>query len=483
MGSHLPESEISSSKLYSAVHQLSAEHDGMTGVYPIMDALEAYSSRVLLVRSAEKTLDVQYYIWRRDSTGLLLLYELYLAAERGVRVRLLLDDLGSFGLDDWLARLNDHPNIEVRLFNPLSSRKIRMLGFVTDFSRANRRMHNKSITADQAMSIVGGRNVGDEYFAATEGVLFADLDVLTIGPAAETVSHDFDLYWNSLSSYPVEHLFQQKVSTEVLMKELSGVFNHPDSLKYVVALQNALFTKQFVNQELPFEWVPVRLVSDNPAKGMGEAVDSDLLLYRLVPLLGESVEQLDLVSPYFVPTKNGAKYFAELARQGAKIRILTNALEATDVAVVHSGYMKHRKKLLKSGIELYEMKETVDIYDGEEREKQKIFGSSSSSLHAKTFAINKHQVFVGSFNFDPRSARLNTELGFVIDSPTMAASLDEIFSDKLKYAAYKVELTEKGKLRWHNEQPPIVFTSEPNISWFKRTLIRSLSYLPLDPFL
>lgn len=479
----LSESELAHSKLYQAVQILSSEHGGASAVYPIQDALEAYSSRVLLVRSAEKTLDVQYYIWRRDNTGLLLLYELYLAAERGVRVRLLLDDLGSFGLDDWLVMLNDHPNIEVRLFNPFSSRKSRLLGFVTNFKRANRRMHNKSITADQSMSIVGGRNIGDEYFAATEGVLFADLDVLTLGPAALQVSHDFDLYWNSQSAFPAKEVVKQTALKSKLLKDLSAVFDHPDSLKYIIALQNALFTQQFVNQDLPFEWTTMRLVSDNPAKGVNKAKESDLLLYKLVPLLGESVEQFDLVSPYFVPTRRGARYFKELARQGVKVRVLTNALEATDVALVHSGYMRRRKKLLKAGIELYEMKNDIGMETDDEREKQRIFGSSGSSLHAKTFAVNNQKLFVGSFNFDPRSARLNTELGFVIDSPTLAAELHNIFDQRLVGVSYRLFLTDKKRLRWEDQKSEQVFKHEPNTSMLKRFLIRGMSWLPLEPFL
>lgn len=484
--SNLSADELANSSLYQAIQALSLQHEaGQSGIYPITDALEAYSSRVLLVRNAQQTLDVQYYIWRKDNTGLLLLYELYLAAERGVKVRLLLDDLGSFGMDDWLAMLNGHPNIEVRIFNPFWSRKVRLWGFVTDFSRANRRMHNKSITADHAMSIVGGRNIGDEYFAATEGVLFADLDVLAIGPVAQEVGEDFTAYWQSQSAYPVEQLFKPKVEAASLFDDVGRIFNHPNALQYVLALQNTQFTRQFVSQQLPFEWVSVRWVSDNPAKGVGEAKESDLLLYQLASLLDETaIHQLDLVSPYFVPTRKGARYFKDLAQQGAEIRILTNSLAATDVAVVHSGYIKHRKKLLKANIELYEMKDAADLYGAENKERQKIFGSSGSSLHAKTFSINQRKVFVGSFNFDPRSARFNTESGFVIHSPTMAASLNDVFSSKMASTAYQLVINKHGRLEWHEQTEPYrTYTKEPGSSWFKRSFIRFLSWFPLDPLL
>lgn len=481
----VPYSEIAQSQLFQSIQLLSEENNNLTGIYAITDALEAYSSRVLLVRTAEKTLDVQYYIWRNDNTGLLLLYELYLAAERGVRVRLLLDDLGSYGIDDWLAMLDAHPNVEVRLFNPFSSRVVRTLDFLTNFSRANRRMHNKSITADTAMTIVGGRNIGDEYFAATEGVLFADLDVLAVGPAAQAVANDFDRYWHSPSAYAVSQLFKQNTSSEVLLGSLNGVFQHPNALLYLVALQNTSFTRQFYQQQLPFEWVDVRLVSDNPAKGEGKEKESDLLLYQLLPMLDEhEAQSVYLVSPYFVPTRKGAKYFYELSKQGVDIQILTNSLAATDVAVVHSGYMKHRKKLLRSGIDLYEIKNFAVESELEGKDKQRIFGSSSTSLHAKTFAINQRKVFVGSFNFDPRSARLNTELGFVIDSPSMAAKIERVFSEKLHSSAYKLQITPQGKLQWYEQGTPFkVHTKEPESTWLKRTLVRMLSWLPLDPLL
>lgn len=479
----LPEAEISASKVYTRVHELSEENDNLSGVYPIVDALEAYTSRALLIHTAQKTLDVQYYIWRKDSTGMSLLYGLYLAAERGVRVRLLLDDFGSFGMDDWLAVLNEHPNIEVRLFNPLRNRKIRSLGFVTDFYKANRRMHNKSLTADQAMSIVGGRNIGDEYFAATDGILFADLDVLTIGPAAAAVSADFDRYWHSLSAYPVEQLLKQKMTINDLQLELEKVLNHPDASRYNKVIQNISFSRDYKKRDLPFEWVPVRLVSDDPAKGMGKSEESELLLSQLLPLLREGeISQLDWVSPYFVPTRNGAKYFNYLAQQGAQVRILTNSLAATDVAIVHSGYIKHRKKMLKAGVQLFEMKndDIADLYGGDQ--KQKIFGSSGSSLHAKTFAINGRKVFVGSFNFDPRSARLNTELGFVIDSPSLAAELDNIFTEKLKNTAYRLQLN-NNKIQWQDEALDRIYSRDPESSLFKRSIIRFLSWLPLDSIL
>lgn len=486
----LPYDEISESSLYQSIESLSEANNELSGVYPLEPALEAFLARVLLVRAAEKTLDVQYYIWRNDNTGTLLFYELFLAAERGVRVRLLLDDLGSYGLDDWLAMLNEHPNIEVRLFNPFSSRKTRVFDFIRNFNRANRRMHNKSFTADQAMTIVGGRNIGDEYFAATNGVLFSDLDVLTVGPAAAKVSRDFDRYWISQSAYPVEQLYQPKKERDELLKQVNQVFNKPEALHYVMALKDTYFTSEFNSHNLPLEWTNVRLVSDDPIKGMGLDKDSDLLMYRLDQLMDKEVHKLDLVSPYFVPAKVGTETFVNLANEGAEVRILTNAQEATDVMAVHSGYMKRRKALLEAGVEVYEMKSHAEITNGVSKESGSgsgsgsgVFGSSGSSLHAKTFSINNQQLFVGSFNFDPRSTRLNTELGFLIDSPTLATQLNEVFVERILETTYQVKLDEKGKLYWvekTKDNPAIIHHKEPGTTWFQRSAVRFMSWLPID---
>jgi len=479
----LPYEEISESTLYQTVERLSQEHNSLSGVYPLDAALDAFLARVLLIRAAEKTLDVQYYIWRKDNTGGMLMYELLLAAERGVRVRLLLDDLGSFGIDDWLGMMNEHPNIEVRLFNPFKSRRFRAFDFVTNFKRANRRMHNKSLTADQIMTIVGGRNVGDEYFAATDGILFSDLDVLSLGPVAGEVSQDFDRYWMSESSLPVDNVFKAKKSKNDVLRHISSTFSKPEAMLYVTALQNVYFTNGFNSKDLPFEWVDVRLVSDDPIKGIGLDDDSDLMLYRLEELLNIKIKKLDLVSPYFVPAKVGTETFVDLANNDAQIRVLTNALEATDVTAVHSGYMKRRKDLLEAGIEVYEMKNRPELAD-EGGSGTGVFGSSGSSLHAKTFSINNEQVFVGSFNFDPRSARLNTEMGFLIESPALADALDEVFTNRITEASYEVKLDEKGKLYWVEKgEPDIIYHKEPNTSIFKRSLVRFLSWLPLDRML
>ncbi len=500
----LPHEEILTTKLGKIAEVYGQEHPGFSGVFALNNPVDAFAARIFMARAAEKTLDVQYYIWRKDLTGTMLLYELFQAAERGVRVRLLLDDLGVVDMDDWLAMLNSHANIEVRLFNPFPTRRMRMLGFVTDFSRVNRRMHNKSFTVDQSVTISGGRNVGDEYFAATDQVLFADLDVMVIGPAAAATSEDFDRYWMSQSAYPVDQLFEQKKDALSLKAEVDKILARPDSAQYTQALRQTSFAQRMLAKDLSMDWVKTRLVSDDPAKGLGPVDRSGLMIYSLESMMGQSIQKLDLVSSYFVPTKAGVEVFSTMAAHGTKIRILTNALEATDVAAVHSGYAKHRKALLRAGVELYEMKrESPAASDGIASfgsgrgsggsgsgsgsgsgwsgSGSGGFGSSGSSLHAKTFSVNGKQIYIGSFNFDPRSAELNTESGFVIDSPAMAEAVDKMFIERVPQTAYQVKLDENGKLYWLEQgDTPVIHRHDPGAGWFKRAMVKVLSWLPIE---
>jgi len=464
---------------------MAASHPGRSGVLPLLGSLDAFAARMVLINSAEQSLDVQYYIWRDDITGNLLLRALHDAARRGVRVRLLLDDNGVTGLDEKLAMLNAEPNAEVRLFNPFPFRTFKPLGFLVDFSRLNRRMHNKSLTIDGQVTIAGGRNVGDEYFGATQGVAFADLDVMVAGAVVDDVSTDFDRYWNSPSAYPAEALIDSPPPARIA--ELEAAYRHMDAdvraQTYVSAVATSHLTRLLMAGQLDFEWVPVRLVSDDPAKVLGKAPPESLVLNRIVELLEQPRQSVDLISPYFVPTEKGVEAFAALAAQGVAVRVLTNALEATDVAAVHAGYAKYREPLLEAGIALYEMQRESD--PGRTREKAGPFGSSGSSLHAKTFSVDGERIFVGSFNFDPRSARLNTELGFVIKSPKLARAAARSFDENIPRDAYELGLDEDGDLHWidRSSGEPHKLTREPATSWWRLAYVRFLSLLPIEGLL
>src|SRR5262245_10968732 len=300
-------SDTGGTRLGKAVSPGVAAHPATSGIHPLRDAREAFAARALLAEVAERSLDVQYYIWRKDLTGTLLFRALLAAADRGVRVRLLLDDNNTAGLDATLAALDAHPNIEVRLFNPFPFRKARLLGYATDFGRLNRRMHNKSFTADNQVSIVGGRNVGDEYFGATHGVLFADLDVLAVGPIVQEVSQAFDRYWASESSYPADAVLPAAPADRIaaITSDARRIEQSPEAVEYVRAIRNSSLARDLTQGKLALEWVATRIVCDDPAKGLGQAAAPSLVYRQLQEILGDPRSGLDLVSPYFVPTSAG----------------------------------------------------------------------------------------------------------------------------------------------------------------------------------
>jgi len=462
-------------------------HPGLSGIVALPDGHDAFAARALLADAAERTLDARYYMWHNDMSGSMLFSALRRAADRGVQVRLLLDDNNTAGLDPVLAALDAHPNIAVRLFNPFRVRRWRLLGYLTDFKRLNRRMHNKSFTADGQVTVIGGRNVGDEYFDAGQGGApwFVDLDVLAIGPVVGDVSQDFDRYWASASSIPAARVLPRATATSIagVAADAARVEHHPDAAAYREALARSSFVKDLLAHRLTFDWAGTRMLSDDPAKGLGRAPEDALLWHRLKEILAAPMHELRLVSPYFVPGSAGVEALAVIARQGVKVAVLTNALEATDVAVVHAGYAKRRKSLLAAGITLFELKR------GSSGSRKRVgwtggsgSGSSGSSLHAKTFAVDRSRVFVGSFNFDPRSARLNTEMGFVIDSSALADALARRFADEVPARAYQVGLGDTGQLRWidRHDGVEVVREEEPGTGVWWRFAVAVLSLLPIE---
>ena len=473
-------------RLGRSVAPLVAAHPGTAGIHLLPNPRDAFAVRMLLAQAAETSLDIQYYIWRGDLTGTLLFEALRAAADRGVRVRLLLDDNNTLGLDTQIGALDSHPNIEVRLFNPFVLRDARLIGFLTDFRRLNRRMHNKSFTADNQVTVIGGRNVGDEYFgAAAEGsLLFADLDVLAIGSVVHELSSDFDRYWASASAYPADRIVPAVAPEllEALEDRAARIERDPGAAAYVSAVRDSPIVRQVLDETLPFDWAPTQMVSDDPAKGLGSAPPEALLPEQLREVIGNPVDTLDIVSPYFVPTAAGVESFVGMAERGVRIRLVVNSLAATDVDAVHSGYAKRRKPLLEAGILLYEM--ALVSQQGDRRHAGP-FGSSASSLHAKTFSVDGARVFVGSFNFDPRSVKLNTELGFVIESATVARRIADALDESIPTVAYEVHLSDTGDLYWTGQGGGelVRYDVEPGTSAWQRAAVWFMSLLPLEPLL
>jgi len=477
--------DTAATRLGRGVAPVVAAHPGRSGIHPLSLPIEAFAARVLLADAADRTLDVQYYLWHDDETGTLMLEALWRAAARGVRVRLLLDDITASGQDARFAAIDAHPNVEVRLYNPFVHRDARALDFIADFERVNRRMHNKSFTADNQVAIVGGRNVGNEYYGAGEGVEFTDLDVVAVGPVVRDVSAAFDLYWNSPSAYPIASLVPPPADGQAMLEAaFAATRADPDAAAYREALRDSPQVRELVGGRLPFEWTAVRVVRDEPGKTLDTTDDNSLLLLAtLLPAIGEPRTSFDLVSPYFVPGERGTEVLASLARRGVRVRILTNSLAATDVGPVHAGYAKRREALLRAGVRRYEFKPLAA--PPASGAKKGIAGSRAGSLHAKTFAIDDEHIFVGSFNFDPRSARLNTEMGLVIDSPTLARRLVARLDADLQAMAWEVRLRDDGALEWIERGPAgeVRYAEEPQTTPLRRAWIRALSVLPIDGLL
>lgn len=463
-----------------AAERAASPRGGDAGFVAIPEARDAFAVRALLARAAERSLDLQYYIWRDDLSGSLLLTALREAAERGVRVRLLLDDANlSPKLDLALAALDAHERVEVRLFNPFVGRQFRPWGYLTDFRRLNRRMHNKLFIADNQVAVVGGRNVGDEYFGAGAATGFADLDVMAVGAVVRAASRDFDAYWASDSSYPADRVIGpvDAARSAAAWAGIAAASERPEAADYLAALQGQTLVRRMFAGELPLEWTTIQLVSDSPTKGLGLAGPAERLPDLLRRAVGEPNDELLLVSPYFVPTKAGTEALVALAARGVRVRILTNSLQATDVSAVHAGYAKWRKPLLRAGVSIHELKATARLV-----ETDLALGSSAASLHAKTFVSDRARVFIGSFNLDPRSARFNTEVGVVIDSAATGRSIADFFAAGVDDVAYAVRLDERGRLIWVERRADgeRVHRQEPGAGLGRRLLVRVLSWLPLD---
>jgi putative cardiolipin synthase len=475
-----------SSALVEAAAKLRADRPAMlNGIHALGDGTDAFAARIALVDAATSSIDVQYYIWHDDLTGGLLLDALRRAADRGVRVRLLLDDNNTSGMDGLLAALDEHPKVELRLFNPFMQRKLRVAGYLSDFARLNRRMHNKALIADGVACVVGGRNIGDEYFDAGAATGFIDLDVVVIGPVVDEVIASFQSFWESGSSHPAERILQapSPADRERLQTLGETVRRRPEAARYTAAVRDSKLLADHAEGRLVLEWAPAKLVADDPGKGLGGADPADLLVGRLARSFdGEAVEEVLLVSPYFVPGKAGLEALLKIAARGVRVRVLTNALEATDVGAVHAGYARYRKRLLAGGVQIFELRRESAAVASASRV---LGGSSGASLHAKTFAVDRDRIFIGSFNFDPRSAIYNTELGLVIRSPRMASELSDLFDTQIPSLAYEVRLDADGDLEWVEREGEVtrVLQREPGRTAFKSLGLGVLSILPIEKLL
>ncbi len=478
-----------------AIAPLQARHENQSGIYPLTEGLDAYFARLALIDVAEKSLDVQYYIWHNDDTGRLLLYSLLKAADRGIRVRILLDDINSAGIEAQLQMADRHPNIEVHLFNPFAARDFRGMDFLTRFSEVNRRMHNKSLTADNQASIIGGRNIGDEYFQARPDLEFGDLDVIAIGLVVDEVSRAFDLYYNSETVIPIS-AFDNNTATdadlEILRESLEKFSLEMESSQYAARLRKTEIAKQLIEGELAYSWGQAHIIYDHPDKALGKsAEETDYLLNLLAPVLKGVEHELLLISPYFIPGDEGVDFLGSLVKRGVRVRILTNSLAANDVSIVHSGYSRYRMAMLEAGIELFELKPGAKP---KKREHSSLGSSSRASLHAKSFVFDRKQIFVGSLNLDPRSIEINTEIGLVIEVPQLAAKFGQWFDTEMPVQAWHLQRVklpanededrdfDEYVIHWLEQKgdEQIIYDSEPQVSAWKLFTVWFYSLLPVE---
>ncbi|WP_296243194.1 MULTISPECIES: phospholipase D family protein [unclassified Psychrobacter] len=475
--------------LVAAISEQNDIHPDLSGYHPIVTGANAFASRSILTGMATRNIDAQYYIWHDDQAGQLMLKDLWDAAERGVIVRLLLDDFNNNAkFDQHLLRFASHPNIAVRIINPLMYRKFQTLNYVTGLPRINRRMHNKSMTFDKQITIIGGRNIGDEYLSNDKNSQFADLDVLLIGKVVADIDNSFASYWSAPISFDIETLATlDNGETADFLKGLDKLRddekdNSKSSLDvYKTAIEDSSIDNDLINKRVPFRWTDMQFLSDDVGK-LTKTVPADTnLVHQLRTLLGSPTKRLTIISSYFVPTKDGVNTLVELAKAGIDIKILTNSFDATDVTAVHSGYSQWRPSLLRAGVKIYELKSTAS----EEKRENKLWkarSQSSTSLHAKTFAVDDYQVFIGSYNVDPRSANINTEMGVIINDEELAKQLHSALSDELLGQAYEVKLLENGSLQWLTEEDgkKVVYDSEPRVDISDHVWLAIMSWLPID---
>jgi len=480
--------DIGDTRMAEAFREESAAHPGESGFLLLGDGLDAFVARAVLARRAERSIDAQYYLLHGDLTGKLFIDQLIKAADRGVRVRLLVDDIDLGGRDEGAAALDAHPNIEVRLFNPFSRNTWRMTQYVTRLGSVTRRMHNKSFTADNIATIVGGRNIGDEYFDADADLAFADLDVLAVGPVVDEVSESFDLYWNNELAYPASTLAREMpeaAEIEALHQELQAFVESNRDSPYLEALRNSTLAEDLRNRDVEFIWADADVFYDQPEKITESTDRKDLhLSTQLGPHLGDVQDELIIFSAYFVPGKEGTRALSELAERGVRVRILTNALSSTDVAVVHAGYAKYRKRLLRAGVELYEMNKRLS--KAQRKEKKGPNPSSKASLHTKSFVLDRESAFIGSFNLDPRSVSENTEIGLLIESPEIAGGMGDWFDSNIDQLAFRLELVTEAdgreRILWHGlvDGEENVFEADPYTSVWRRMGVGLSGLLPIE---
>lgn len=458
--------------------RMADDRPDQNGLALIAEDVGAFAARAHAARAAGRSLDLQYYYWRDDLTGGLLTREVLAAADRGVRVRILLDDINTRGDDSLLAALDSHPRIEVRLFNPAINREgalgrgaEMLLRFVT----VTRRMHNKAWIADGRVAIVGGRNIGDAYFGAARDANFRDLDVLMVGTVVTSTASIFDRFWNSPVVLPVARLSDGRGEGLLRLRARLDLLAHSRQADaYLSQLEDDEAAARASADRFAFHWTAeAEIVSDPPEKVLGVG-QQGWLDTAILPTIASATQTVELISPYFIPGDEGMAMLKGLTGRRVSVSVLTNSLAATDVAAVHGAYAPYRPDLLAAGVYLFELRP-----DGGPR-RFSLFGSSSASLHTKAFTVDGIAGFVGSFNFDPRSISLNTEMGLIFRDRPLASALEREFATHTDPKhSYRLAL-ESGRIVWTEEHGRQVGDHDPDASLWRRFVAAVTGLLPLE---
>jgi cardiolipin synthase C len=464
--------------------EASEKHPGLSGFSLVQHGENAFLARLAMVDLAEKTLDAQYYIWDSDTTGRILASRLIRAADRGVRVRILIDDNYQTGEKDFLiSGLDGHPNIEIRLFNPVTNRFWRTLSFLADFGRVNHRMHNKLLVVDNAVGIVGGRNIGDVYFGVRGDHNYRDLDVLTSGPIVREISASFDMFWNSDWAIPVGATVEELPTEKDWKAMLKRLEDNISATSYPYPIYQNLdeLRTRLVQIRDTFIWAPGTALVEHPSRVVTDAEIG--IIHKALSLRLSEVEREVLIeSPYFVLPDRTIEGVRQLTARGIKVRALTNSAASNDVMAAHAGYVNTREKLLKAGAELYELRPDTNM----ERRWSVLSDKSRAALHCKSIVFDRKSVFIGSFNLDPRSSTLNTEIGVMINSPEIAHQVAKIMDEGVSPgSAYQVTLDNDDRLVWtaENNGEKLQYDKDPETNIWDRLLFDFIAILPIEHLL
>ncbi len=452
---------------------------GKCGVFRLDLGLDALSMRIGLIDAAETSVDIQSYLIRDDLSGNLIVLRLIEAADRGVRVRLLMDDALTGEIDTGLVSINDHVNIEVRVFNPFPRRRSRVVSFIANFNILNRRMHNKSFTVDNQVTIVGGRNLADEYFQASGKSEFLDEDLLAIGPVVNAVSEGFDEYWNMIESIPIDG-FDSPIEHSPIsdtIEEGRRFLQENEDSPHLSKVSGELVDR-LLRGTLSLIEAEAALILDHPDKIRGltrnQVGETTNFLRQLV---SSASTEVIIVSPYFVPQRQGVDFLTALVRKGVRVVIVTNSLASTNHSSVHAVYARYRKPLLRQGVELFELRPRISSSSAEEaRPRLKV------TLHSKLAVVDNETLFVGSFNLDPRSLYINTEMGMVVESNELARSVAQSIGNSLRRQAYSLRLARTGGVRWKylTRNGERIASKEPHTTLWRRVKTKFMSFLPIE---